>query len=61
MCNLQTRINFAVVNESLYKLLSETVSYAETLKFTAQKMKFSIKDFFSKCGQIPSFLLADSF
>ena len=27
------------------------------LKFyTAQKMKFSIKDFFSKCGQIRSFL-----
>ena len=24
--------------------------------FTAQKMKFSIKDFFSKCGQIRSFL-----
>ena len=23
---------------------------------TAQKMKFSIKDFFSKCDQIPSFL-----
>ena len=24
--------------------------------FTAQKMKFSIKDFFSKCDQIRSFL-----
>ena len=24
--------------------------------FTAQKMKFSIKDFFGKCGQICSFL-----
>ena len=24
--------------------------------FTAQKMKFSIKNFFSKCDQIPSFL-----
>ena len=25
-------------------------------RFTAQKMKFSIKDFFSKCDQIHSFL-----
>ena len=25
-------------------------------KFTAQKMKFSIKDFFSTCDQIRSFL-----
>ena len=25
-------------------------------KLTAQKMKFSIKDFFSKCNQIRSFL-----
>ena len=24
--------------------------------FTVQKMKFSIKDFYSKCDQIPSFL-----
>ena len=27
--------------------------------YTVQKMKFSIKDFFSKCGQIRSFLTAD--
>ena len=26
------------------------------LDYTAQKMKFSIKDIFSKCDQIPSFL-----
>ena len=26
------------------------------MSFTAQKMKFSIKDFFSKCDQIRSFL-----
>ena len=26
------------------------------LSFTAQKMKFSVKDFFSKCDQIHSFL-----
>ena len=25
--------------------------------FTAQKMKFSIKDFFSKCDQIPADLV----
>ena len=25
--------------------------------YTAQKMKFSIKDFFSKCDQLSSFLL----
>ena len=27
--------------------------------FTAQKMKFSMKDFFSKCDQIRSFLLGN--
>ena len=27
-----------------------------SVKYTAQKMKFSIKDFFSKCDQIRSFL-----
>ena len=29
---------------------------ATKMVFTAQKMKFSIKDFFSKCDQIRSFL-----
>ena len=29
---------------------------AVVLRYTAQKMKFSIKDFFSKCSQIRSFL-----
>ena len=29
----------------------------ELLKFTAQKMKFSIKDFFSKCDLFPADLV----
>ena len=50
---------------SFDKLLSYPKKYlvylATALKLreklvTAQKMKFSIKDFFSKCDQIPSFL-----
>ena len=28
----------------------------DTIKNTAQKLKFSIKDFFSKCGQVRSYL-----
>ena len=35
-------------------ILSEKVIH--TIIFTAQKMKFSFKDFFSKCDQIRSFL-----
>ena len=31
-------------------------SFCKVLFYTAQKMKFSIKDFFSKCDQIHSFL-----
>ena len=30
--------------------------FASILKYTIQKMKFPIKDFFSKCDQIRSFL-----
>ena len=33
-----------------------TFVYFSLVYFTAQKMKFSIKDFFSKCDQIRSFL-----
>ena len=40
-------------NFVLKKFLKEVVS---TMIDTAQKMKFSIKDFFSKCDQIHSFL-----
>ena len=32
-------------------------NYIFAFTFTAQKMKYSIKDFFSKCDQIRSFLL----
>ena len=35
------------------KTVTETHSLS-LVKFTAQKMKFSIKDFFSKCDQICS-------
>ena len=34
------------------------VRITKRLKYTAQKMKFSIKDFFSKCDQIRSFQLS---
>ena len=29
----------------------------QSISYTAQKMKFSIKDFFSKCDQIPADLV----
>ena len=32
------------------------IELAELIPLTAQKMKFSIKDFFSKCDQFRSFL-----
>ena len=38
-----------------YKLCDTTKEERKTCS-TAQKMKFSIKDFFSKCDQIRSFL-----
>ena len=36
-------------------LWKHTVSAAETQQNTAQKMKFSMKDFLSKCDKIRSF------
>ena len=44
-----------VASSSYYKRF-ETFSKTRTLSATAQKMKFSIKDYFSKCDQIRSFL-----
>ena len=35
-----------------------TGNSSKSVDFTAQKMKFSIKDFFSKCNQIRSFLVS---
>ena len=32
------------------------MTFVYTANFTAQKMKFSIKDFYNKCDQIRSFL-----
>ena len=40
----------------IYDVLRILLSREQTLS-TAQKMKFSIKDFFSKCDQIRNFLL----
>ena len=45
-----------VDNGNLAMVNSELVRSAEMQNFTAYKMKFSIKDFFSKCDQIRSFL-----
>ena len=39
-----------------YHLLSFRLFFFTYISFNAQKMKFSIKDFFSKCDQICSFL-----
>ena len=38
----------------------ETEAAYHRYSYNAQKMKFSIKDFFSKCDQIRSFLLQKS-
>ena len=40
-------MNFAENTNLFTKVISQNVVY-----YTAQKMKFSIKDFFSKCDQI---------
>ena len=41
---------------NLLKILLKSRRYIVTIANTAQKMKFSIKDFCSKCDQIRSFL-----
>ena len=43
----------------LFYILSSTMMYndVDIENYTAQKMKFFIKDFFNKCGKIHSFLL----
>ena len=38
------------------RVLLNIECYVEHYQFTAQKMKFYIKDFFSKCDQVRSFL-----
>ena len=44
-------------NSSLYQYEISLIDFTRPQKQgTAQKMKFLIKDFFSKCNQIPSFL-----
>ena len=47
--HIHERVN-ASTNNNFHLLFDNNGNY------TAQKMKFSIKDFFSKCGQIRSFL-----
>ena len=48
---MKGKLNIPDVNDSVTK--SEL---SNTGEFAAQKIKFSIKDFFSKCDQIRSFL-----
>ena len=36
--------------------ISKVLTFLSTVPVTAQKMKFSIKNFFSKCEEIRSFL-----
>ena len=52
MKNIYTLTTRSLKNfDQLQNLLS-----LQTLKYTTQELKFSIKDFFSKCDQIHSFL-----
>ena len=44
------------VNESYSTEMNEVLEVYRIYTHTSQKMKFSIKDFFSKCDQIRSFL-----
>ena len=44
------------LKKHLASLRVPLLSLAATVDITAQKIKFSIKEFFSKCGQIRSFL-----
>ena len=45
------------MNKQIYLELTQTVKEEIEQTLTAQKMKFSIKNFFSKCDQIRSFLM----
>ena len=51
-CNFPS---FHTANESIADAVIKQ-EYIENDTFTTQKMKFTIKDFFSKCDQIRSFL-----
>ena len=46
--------------ESLDQALLHASTFWDLINSTAQKVKFSIKDFFSKCDQIRSFLRISS-
>ena len=59
MCPIGDVIQACFVTKMLYKIKNPSIFYTIDLPLTtitAQKMKFSIKDFFSKCDQIRSFL-----
>ena len=57
--SLQKLYNFPyiVIKGSISSYESFTVSWKVSQKATEQKMKFFIKDFFSRCDQIRSFLM----
>ena len=55
----QVKIGNHSLSEELYIIVSVLYAKVDNVKlnsYTARKMKFSIKDFFSKCDQIRSFL-----
>ena len=55
----QVKIGNHSLSEELYIIVSVLYPKVDNVKlnsYTARKMKFSIKDFFSKCDQIRSFL-----
>ena len=48
---LQSDVNFQAANKVLFSSILETMH----ILFIAQKNKFSVKDFFSKCEHIHNF------
>ena len=55
-CVQYCMVVFAAKQILVSNILSKTGYHEKWERYTAQKMKFSIKDFFSKCDQVRSFL-----
>ena len=56
------KLHSRTLNNKIYRLYEKALrivysDYKSSFITTAQKMKFSIKDFFNKCNQIPIILL----
>ena len=56
-CKLQKSLTFDLYSRNSFstrKVLQKYILFGIEFSYTAEKMKFSIKDFFSKCDQIRS-------